>query len=103
MIIRLSSDRHDPQLVPARVVWPMSATVRTAPQASALRTSSTPTPKQAQITGSVAMTALSELGTMRAPSSPASAAVRPSAGNLPFAGPTLTQPSSAPSMKEAAR
>ena len=54
LMSRLSSGRHDPQLVPARSVRPISATFLAVPAATAWRTVSTATPKQAQITGAVA-------------------------------------------------
>ena len=52
IMILFSSGRHEPQLVPARKVRPMSPTLA-APLLTALRTAPSPTWKQAQTTGSV--------------------------------------------------
>src|SRR5204863_82728 len=51
--MRLSSGRHEPQLVPARSAAPMASTLVAAPDWKAARIVASPTPKQAQTVGPV--------------------------------------------------
>src|SRR5262245_30871841 len=107
--IRLSSGRHEPQLVPARSALPMSSTLPAVPDWIASRMVARPTPKQAQTIGPALASPSAERpdsSTRRAASSSVSAsnsALTASHCGAAAAGPMNRQPVSTPATNAAAR
>ena len=85
-------------MLPARSVLPISVMVRTVPDCTALRTASTPTPKQAQTMGSLSTIAWAAIVI----GVPSSASVAVKAGTAALAGARQMRPLNSPSTKDAA-